>query len=453
MSNVDKMNKIITNCIFFVLILFIAFTTLSSSLYKAFLSESVGKEFRDFEFMKKGDGVISYESFKLSSGFLNNPQGVYSIFNDSISNKYGQKYNNVEVVRVSPNITDFIPIRLIAGSFISSSDEEKGRAVAIISDKMALALFNSKEIIGNEIMIGRTYYRIIGVYNRDKSVVHKFTEKGKDQIFIPMREDSIIGGFMLSSKNKQELKGIMVERFNNTYSGGYSYRVIENKNPRGLMTVYNIVNGLLSLLIIGFLLYFNKESISILVHGYKVKNRETYMLDTLKQNFIYMIPFILLLLITAISISILFKLMVEAGLLEGITMLGNQLSLDGYIEEKLKDTYNAHAMELNSDYNKAYFLYSIVIFMASVLGLLLLIFITMLCYIHRKILGTVIKTKTVIGSIIIGVILASVCLNILECSVVLPVRTIVYILILNVLQSEFCYNAFMHPYKKLVTSL
>lgn len=100
--------------------------------------------------------------------------------------KQKQKEQEVKVLAVSKDYSDFEPIRLMKGSLWGEQAQKEGRQVAIISKSLASRLFNTYEVIGESIEINETIYQIIGVYEKEKDMVHTLVDDGEERIYLPI---------------------------------------------------------------------------------------------------------------------------------------------------------------------------------------------------------------------------------------------------------------------------
>ncbi|WP_184307628.1 ABC transporter permease [Anaerosolibacter carboniphilus] len=79
----------------------------------------------------------------------------------------------------------FSGLSLEEGSFITQKQEEEGAMVAIIDEELAWDVFRTKNATGKIIDIFGAAFRIIGVMEKEDSIIGKLTDDGLPEVYIP----------------------------------------------------------------------------------------------------------------------------------------------------------------------------------------------------------------------------------------------------------------------------
>ena len=79
----------------------------------------------------------------------------------------------------------FSGLNLEEGSFITQKQEEEGVMVAIIDEELAWDIFRTKNATGKTIDIFGAAFRVIGVMEKDDSIIGKLTDDGLRSVYIP----------------------------------------------------------------------------------------------------------------------------------------------------------------------------------------------------------------------------------------------------------------------------
>lgn len=135
------------------------------------ISESNTISFKDLQYLKEESGVE-----KISG---------YSEIVALVSNKAGISGDDVKIVLVDEDYSSVYKYELIMGRFPDADSVKKGKAYAVISDQLALKLFMTYDIVGNEIIIMGQKHIISGVYISGNSIIRRLCGDGYDRVFIP----------------------------------------------------------------------------------------------------------------------------------------------------------------------------------------------------------------------------------------------------------------------------
>jgi hypothetical protein len=117
---------------------------------------------------------------------LNTDLFCYSAQGSSVA-VYGGNSVNVRITGACELEPMFSDIKLKKGSFFSASDNTESSRVAVIEERAAWKLLNNDDVLGCDIMISGSRFKIIGVSESDGSVLGKLADDGKMQVYIPVR--------------------------------------------------------------------------------------------------------------------------------------------------------------------------------------------------------------------------------------------------------------------------
>lgn len=91
----------------------------------------------------------------------------------------------VKAVLSGENLYKFLGLDIKNGTFFSSEQHIYGRKLAVISETLAQKLFTTHNVIGNEISILGSKYKIIGLYKNDDSILSLSYSDGSERVYIP----------------------------------------------------------------------------------------------------------------------------------------------------------------------------------------------------------------------------------------------------------------------------
>ncbi|MDD4493514.1 MAG: ABC transporter permease, partial [Eubacteriales bacterium] len=127
--------------------------------------------FRDMEKVRESEGLGTISA--------------YSEILSGVFNRFGVYGGNIKIVLTDSEYNDIYNIEMVKGTFLTSQTVEKGKAYAVISDQMAVKLFKTIDVIGNEIQISEQSFIVAGVYKGKSSIIWDVLSDGRDRIFIP----------------------------------------------------------------------------------------------------------------------------------------------------------------------------------------------------------------------------------------------------------------------------
>ncbi|MBN2463952.1 MAG: ABC transporter permease [Dehalococcoidia bacterium] len=95
---------------------------------------------------------------------------------------YGNENSTVDIMGITPDITEIISYPLTEGEFISEQDVKRGARVAVLGSKTATDLFKTENPLGETIRISGTQFEVIGVLEEKGG----FMGAADDFIMIPL---------------------------------------------------------------------------------------------------------------------------------------------------------------------------------------------------------------------------------------------------------------------------
>ncbi len=104
--------------------------------------------------------------------------------------KAGNSGYAVKAVLCGENLADFLDINILKGTFLSKSQHEYGKNVAVISDTLAQKLFMTHNVLENEVAISGVTYKITGIYKSENSPFSILSSDGAERVYIPFESIS-----------------------------------------------------------------------------------------------------------------------------------------------------------------------------------------------------------------------------------------------------------------------
>lgn len=109
----------------------------------------------------------------------------YSEMISGVSNKFGIGAGGIKAVLTDAECPSVYKNEMLAGSFFDEQAVKRGEAYAVISDQLAVKLFKTIDIIGNEIEALGKKYTVTGVYKNRSPVIWSLCGDGFDRIYVP----------------------------------------------------------------------------------------------------------------------------------------------------------------------------------------------------------------------------------------------------------------------------
>lgn len=126
---------------------------------------------------------INYELLKIKKGY----DELYPIAN---SKQHCTINANVDIdidgVGTNCRMGEVKPLDMVDGAFWGEQSDLENRNVVVISDSLAILLFNTIQAKGKMCMINDTPYRVIGVYKYQDTLEEVFFGTGEETIYFPI---------------------------------------------------------------------------------------------------------------------------------------------------------------------------------------------------------------------------------------------------------------------------
>ncbi|HYE12708.1 MAG TPA: ABC transporter permease, partial [Patescibacteria group bacterium] len=132
----------------------------------------------------KGNGAFTRDDIRHLQEFsFKNIDMTYAA-EDKALVAYENNQTQVNVFGISDKYNMFHEIKMKSGSFITSGN--KNEMVAVVDEKLAIALFNNTNVVGLYIELYNQRFKIIGVVEPDESIIQALTDNGYGSIYIPV---------------------------------------------------------------------------------------------------------------------------------------------------------------------------------------------------------------------------------------------------------------------------
>lgn len=135
------------------------------------------------------DRLISYSDVEDLKSYFSSGYVSYMNEMDTLLGVENTGYP-VKAVMSGENLDNFSGLNILRGDFFSSDQYENGNKVAVISETLAQKLFTTHNIIGNEINMFGSKYKIIGLYQNKNSLLSLLTSDGIERVYIPFESFS-----------------------------------------------------------------------------------------------------------------------------------------------------------------------------------------------------------------------------------------------------------------------
>lgn len=98
---------------------------------------------------------------------------------------YGDNAYQVSLTGIDYLYARFNSPAMEEGTYISQKQEEEGALVAVIDEELAWEIFKTDRITGKTINIFNTAFTIVGVVQKEASIIGKLTDDGLPDVYIP----------------------------------------------------------------------------------------------------------------------------------------------------------------------------------------------------------------------------------------------------------------------------
>lgn len=361
----EKVKRRLAKSIMICLSLAILTMTLTTSLYSTFLtSVSSDTPYTAELILREASGGINAGDLQNINDKRSVPFCGYSLLPIGVKNEYGTYLPSVEVLQTNQYYDNYIPISLIRGSFIDEKQANKEKRVAIISEKMALHLYQSLDIIGSDLILGEEFYQVVGIYEMPATFLEQFVGNGKEKIFIPYRNTgeqvkNILLGDITIEDTVEDAKLKVAAAVGKK---GLDYKLIQLKEGIHLLAPLYLLRYIMG---ISLIIIMMKLCIAIFRQGRKgykrgLKNR--YRTQLLKEKWRVVIGVSGALVLLAIGMlwiykGIQFRLVIPNNYIPRDNIFDFKFYLSVYKDQLFKD----HGIHWHSYYQEIYKIYQDVI--------------------------------------------------------------------------------------------
>ena len=193
-----------------------------------------------------------------------------------------------KVVLTDENYFSIYPYKLIKGDRINSDTIKNFERVAVISEKLAIGLYKSTDVIGNIININNENYRIIGVYRMNESLIHSISDDEYDWVIVPYncygfdnkKEKLSLNLFSLSQSSKNTPEKIQKQLQDSLQDKLLLYNKVDYSKAKKI----NLQYFKILIFIIGFFIIVKIMKIMInmfkkFIRTFKVKLKSNYFIE------------------------------------------------------------------------------------------------------------------------------------------------------------------------------
>lgn len=128
------------------------------------------------------DDALKAESIESTNSLARLYVDSYASF-DTFTVKSERKSMEVTAIGVGGDFFMFHPLTLLNGQYFAESDIRKD--VVLVDEDTAWHLFGSPDIVGQDIVINDVYYKVIGVFERERGELETMAGNGSATIYLP----------------------------------------------------------------------------------------------------------------------------------------------------------------------------------------------------------------------------------------------------------------------------
>lgn len=284
--NVEKIRKsiIIKFIIFGSLAVLLA--TIVSNMNHSFIGLFTHDMNHTVEMVRTDDdnAVVFKDLLKLKNEAEFDKVSGYSEIISGVSNKFGVSKRDIKAVLIDAEYISIYKNEMLVGSFPDTQAMEKGESYTVISEQLAVNLFKSLDIIGNEIEVLGQKYTVVGVYKSKSSILWSLCGDGFDRLFVPYSsidnyKDKSVDVIALLEKPEQSKDDVKILLETVLGSKMSSYEIIEHSISSIVFHQYFglliFVIGVLAILFT--LIFFIKYSINTI--RYLKKKADSYYIS------------------------------------------------------------------------------------------------------------------------------------------------------------------------------
>jgi len=271
-----------------------------------------------------------------------------------VSNKAGVRKDGTKIVMIDEDFPSVYKYELIAGGFPDADLLRKGKAYAVISDQLALGLFMSIDVVGNEIEIMGDKFTVSGVYKSKGSIFWKLSGDGFDRVFIPYTS---IDGCMeipvdilaLLRKQNHPITDVKARIDAITGQKASSYEIYDHMTSLVVSRQYfDLLIFIVGIAAISFTLAFLTKCAVCVIRLYKKQSSIYYTKDLLKADFRRILGILSLFLISAAGIVLIFHMIRFRFIIaDKYIPEDNIFDMQFYVNAAIKDSIKANSYKIN----------------------------------------------------------------------------------------------------------
>lgn len=106
-----------------------------------------------------------------------------------VSDKMQADYYPANIGWTNPSFAEITSLEIYRGAYFVRSEYDPLNRVAVISDILAVKLFDTDDCVGASFRIGADEYQVCGVFRQDDSLLGQISRNELDTVYIPYRED------------------------------------------------------------------------------------------------------------------------------------------------------------------------------------------------------------------------------------------------------------------------
>lgn len=322
-----------------------------------------------------------------------------------VSNKAGIRKDGIKVVLIDEDYSSIYKYKFIAGGFPDTDSVRKGRAFAVISDRLALELFMTIDVVGNEIEIMGDKFTVFGVYKSKDSVFWRLSADGFDRVFIPYTGTD---GYMempidilaLLKKQDQHISDIKSRIDTITGLKSSSYEAYDHSASAVVFRQYfDLLIFIIGIVAILFTVVFLIKCTVCIIVRYKKRIKANYARDLLRADFRKILGILSVFSMGVAGMVLIFHMIrFRFVIADKYIPEDNIFDMQFYINAAIKDIMTANSYKINVRSLFEHYRTSVAyinVFCTS----LILVFVTISTMLYNLLLKSGAKSKNVLLAI------------------------------------------------------